>query len=595
MNKALKFLAVLGVVALTFFAPASQAINSVAEIPDGSLIKTGSSAAVYYFSDGGRYVFPNEATFYTWYDGFDGVLTVSSGVLAQVPIRGNVTYRPGVRMVKIQTDPKVYAVDQGGSLRWVGSESLARSLYGSNWNRMIDDVPDAFFVNYVVGDPIVWADQFVPSQVRNRIRTISQNRLNAEPTPAPTPTPEPTPTPTPTPASGGVTTSRLQPSDLSYRGAFRLPPSNDGMGWEWGGDALTYYPGGDSPGPSDGYYGSLYGTGHAWNMSVSEINIPAPRVSLTKNVDELYRAATLQPFADVRGGLFNPLNEILRVGLEYLPAHGSQTSGKLYMTFGQHFQDEGSPQLLPSHAWCELDLSRPNTRGSWWVDGENIYSVNDYLFAIPDDWADAYVGGRALATGRYRDGGWSGQGPSIYAIAPWSYGNPPPAGTHVQPIALLQYDTSYDWQNDALYGSAGHVMNNYHHSDTWTGASWVTSGSKGAVVFAGTKGFGDYWYGNTSGPCLECEGRGWWSSSMYGQMVFYDPADLAAVARGEMEPWQPQPYATLDLTPYLFNNYAAQQPYRVGAMAFDRTHGFIYLMEPHGDGDSPLVHVWKVN
>ncbi len=594
-------LAAAAVAVLLLVAPASQAIYSVGEIPNGSLVKKDGSSSVYYFADGGRYVFPNERTFFTWYDGFDSVLTVMSNVLSSIPLRGNVTYRPGVRMVKIQTDPKVYAVDAGGTLRWVNSESVARTLYGSDWNRQIDDVPDAFFVNYVVGEPVNAAADFSPSQVRARVGTIRENRT-ATPVPsAPDPVdpepaiPDPVEPVPPTPPVLTITSGRLQTSDLVYRGAFRLPASPDGMGWEWGGDAMTYYPNGDPSGPADGFTGSLYGTGHAWNESVSEIAIPIPRVSAGKNPEDLNRATTLQGFADVRGGLFNPLNEIIRVGIEYLPAQGSQTSGKLYLAFGQHFQEGGSAQLIPSHAWCELDLSHLNTRGPWWVDGENIYAVNDYLFSIPEDWADAYVGGRMLATGRYRDGGWSGQGPSIYAIAPWDYGNPPAARTHIQPVALLQYDTSYD--SDALFSGTARTMDNYHHSDTWTGASWLTDSSgRAAVVFAGTKGFGDYWYGDINGPCEDCAlQRGWWSDRMDGQMIFYDPNDLAAVARGEMEPWEPQPYATMDLTPYLYRRSSAQEMFRVGAIAFDRTHGFLYLFETLADGDLPLVHVWKVN
>ncbi|MBI2441088.1 MAG: hypothetical protein HYV35_06930 [Lentisphaerae bacterium] len=42
----------------------------------------------------------------------------------------------------------------------------------------------------------------------------------------------------------------LLPTDLVYAGAFRLPPdpANPDYGWEWGGNALTYYPEGDASG-----------------------------------------------------------------------------------------------------------------------------------------------------------------------------------------------------------------------------------------------------------------------------------------------------------------------------------------------------------
>src|SRR5688572_2361302 len=125
------------------------------------LIKGPYLNAVYYLgTDGKRYVFPNEKTYRTWYADFNTVRTVSEAELAGTPVGGNVTYRPGARMVKIQTDPKVYAVARGGVLRHVGSEALAAALYGSGWAAQVDDVPDAFFVNYAVGAPISSAQDY---------------------------------------------------------------------------------------------------------------------------------------------------------------------------------------------------------------------------------------------------------------------------------------------------------------------------------------------------------------------------------------------------------------------------------------------------
>ncbi len=132
-------------------APAS---GSTACTPN-SLIKGRSSRAVYYCGvDGRRYVFPNQQTFMTWYDNFDSVVTVSDEALADIRIGGVVTYRPGTRMLKITSDPKVYAVSADGVLHPIGSEAAAARLFGPDWNKMIDDISDAYFVNYKVGDPI---------------------------------------------------------------------------------------------------------------------------------------------------------------------------------------------------------------------------------------------------------------------------------------------------------------------------------------------------------------------------------------------------------------------------------------------------------
>ncbi|MCP4422814.1 MAG: hypothetical protein GY805_39900, partial [Chloroflexi bacterium] len=113
-----------------------------------------------------------------------------------------------------------------------------------------------------------------------------------------------------------------------------------------------------------------------------------------------------------------------------------------------------------------------------------------------------------------------------------------------------------------------------------------------------TKGQGDNWYGCADGadqpPWPDDCNRGWWSTSFVGQLIFYDPADLAAVADGSMESWQPQPYAALDIDEYLYHITSTQQWYHVGAMSFDRERGLLYLFEPHGDEDKPLVHVWQI-
>jgi hypothetical protein len=132
--------------------------GQVSHCVSNSLIK-GSLDAVYYCgADGRRYVFPNAKTYFSWYADFSNVIIMSDAALAQIPLGNNVTYRPGVTMVKIQTDPKVYTVSRGGVIRWVQDEQIAAKLYGPDWNQHIDDINDAFFVDYLVGPPITPQD-----------------------------------------------------------------------------------------------------------------------------------------------------------------------------------------------------------------------------------------------------------------------------------------------------------------------------------------------------------------------------------------------------------------------------------------------------
>lgn len=133
---------------------ASTTVNS------GDLIRGTSFSAVYYMgADGFRYVFPNDKTYFTWYSDFSSVKFLSDADLAKIQMGGNVTYKGGSKMIKINTDPKVYFVTDGGVLRPIADEAAATALYGSTWNKQIDDVPDGFFSNYTVStDDVTSAD-----------------------------------------------------------------------------------------------------------------------------------------------------------------------------------------------------------------------------------------------------------------------------------------------------------------------------------------------------------------------------------------------------------------------------------------------------
>lgn len=133
-------------------------ILSEAPCESGSLIKLAGSQAVYYCgADAKRYVFVNDKVYFSWYNDFAQVTVLTPEEMASIPLGGNVTYRPGIKMVKIQTNPKVYAVERGGKLRHIQAAETAEALYGEDWNTKIDDIPDAFFFSYTIGQPILSA------------------------------------------------------------------------------------------------------------------------------------------------------------------------------------------------------------------------------------------------------------------------------------------------------------------------------------------------------------------------------------------------------------------------------------------------------
>ena len=64
-------------------------------------------------------------------------------------------------MVKFVTDPAVYSVVTGNTLRKLANESVAAGIYGKTWAKQIDDVSDAFFADYTFGSEIMSAEAFV--------------------------------------------------------------------------------------------------------------------------------------------------------------------------------------------------------------------------------------------------------------------------------------------------------------------------------------------------------------------------------------------------------------------------------------------------
>lgn len=432
----------------------------------------------------------------------------------------------------------------------------------------------------------------------------------------------------------------IDPAALEYTGAFRLPGEEDRpRTFMYGGNAMTFYPDGDPDGDDDGFPGSLFISGHeriAYGEvpdgdQIAEVSIPAPIV--TKNLDDLPVPVFLQDFTNVIGSHFAGLEEIPRMGLQYLDHPSSGPA--LHISFGQHIQFENQP----SHAMVNVDLDPASFQGEWYIGDLDPHGTNGFILDLPQPWADAYANGYPLATGRMRDGGLAGMGPSLYAYQPFqSDGSTPADGAHLDYVTLLQYQNALNTDDISL------GMTGYQHPDEWEGAAFLTDpDGKQAVIFTGTKGTGDkFWYGyldpddptrpcvdtgvtdyvtcrmadgsscpaaDFSGCCDEPAGncatnRGWWSNRFDAQIIFYDPADLANVASGNLDPWMPQPYATLDIDDQLFFaapewdrqmlGWGDQRRFRIGDAAFDRENGILYVLELFGDSAKPVVHVWRL-
>ncbi|MGE5426000.1 MAG: hypothetical protein ACM3PZ_02915 [Bacillota bacterium] len=162
MHISLRILSKIAVLALFLFIASPLISRPLRAAAAGSLIKSSRFSAVYYLGDDNRrYVFPNESIYYSWYQNFQGVNTVSDAELSSYAIGGNIKLRAGTSLVKVISDPAVYAAEPGGKLRRITSEAQARALYGPNWAKRVIDLPDSLFVDYTSGQAL--ADDEIPA------------------------------------------------------------------------------------------------------------------------------------------------------------------------------------------------------------------------------------------------------------------------------------------------------------------------------------------------------------------------------------------------------------------------------------------------
>lgn len=141
----------------------SGELMSLTGFGSGDLIKlendhdptTHEDEVVYYFDrDWVRHSFPNRKIYDSWYEDFSTVKEATREEMALMRLGSNVVYRPGTRLIKIPSIPKVYAVEPVGVIRWIETEEAALSLYGPDWAKKVDDVSEAFFTDYTEGPPI---------------------------------------------------------------------------------------------------------------------------------------------------------------------------------------------------------------------------------------------------------------------------------------------------------------------------------------------------------------------------------------------------------------------------------------------------------
>lgn len=148
-----------------------------AELPNGlfvgDLIK-GSLSAVYYLDQNGeRHVFVNDRIYRSWYGSdFSSVKTISDSLLATIPLGDPVSFRPGTLLTAPSIN-EVYIVDINRTLRHIGSEQVAKELYGDQWNTMIHDLEESLLFAYNFGSIINTSTDINLSELESLSVTIN--------------------------------------------------------------------------------------------------------------------------------------------------------------------------------------------------------------------------------------------------------------------------------------------------------------------------------------------------------------------------------------------------------------------------------------
>ncbi len=165
-------------------SPFDGGAEMISEVTAGQYIRGYNYDTVYYVTDDlTRRPFWDATTFMTWGNSWDDVIWVSDATLSTLPMSDPMLSRPGVVLIKIQSDPNVYWIEAGASefetatLRWIPSEELAIRLAGSNWADYVLDIESTTFSRFIIGNEMTEVDIDAADTSMLRTRLDVANRV----------------------------------------------------------------------------------------------------------------------------------------------------------------------------------------------------------------------------------------------------------------------------------------------------------------------------------------------------------------------------------------------------------------------------------
>ena len=373
-----------------------------------------------------------------------------------------------------------------------------------------------------------------------------------------------------------LTRPLLQPDDFEYLGAFKLPQCACGL-------STAYASAGMAMRRVNGNLQFLTCT-HVYDRWPST-SATSPAGALTPSTWPQATIVREWGTAVYGNPSVKPSRADWTCGLSY-----DQATGRLYYSYASGYNV--AQTNIPSLGCAVLDEAGPVVSGPWLSQNVTIQVMRGGSLMIPDWFADTYLAGRKLGVGF--GGGYSGwaacsPGPTLAAAH-----HPAGSATQLDTIRLLQYDQtdlSHWATRDADYWSEG-VYN--LHNPVGDVGYWISMDSVGAARLDRSAGQAGPAVPDQHGPWTHLV-RLWQARRPSGHEAWwwvYDPADLAEVAQGHMDTWEPQHDSWM-------MQYTPRQ-YKVGpGCAFDAQTRTLFVIAPGsyrlgGQEWYPLVHGYRI-
>jgi hypothetical protein len=368
----------------------------------------------------------------------------------------------------------------------------------------------------------------------------------------------------------------IRQDDFEYLGAFRLPTFACGYSTGFAESGITLR-------RVDGNLRLLTGSHRYSGDAIYECSVPDWGI-----VQGAWPQATIvrEWGAAVYGGPSMKVSGEWTHGVNY-----DEATGRLYYSFASGYNV--AQYNNPSLGYARLEETGPVASGPWGAPQSIAHGqkIRGGSLMIPDWFADSYLAGRRLGLGF--GGYYSGfascsKGPFLAAA------HHPDAGTtQLDTIPLIDHPDTHWGTRDTDYSTtitwcrnpAGGVGYWGARDEIYGAAAWIDLPDKQGLLFLSRMGHGLVWY--DLGLIFSERTDAWW--------WVYDPADLAGVAQGQKQPWEPQhDFWKMNYTP-------RQSEVMTPGCAFDPQSRTLFVLVPYsykrypGDQESyPLVHGYRI-